>query len=66
MVDGEELPIREADWYKKLEGKSLPMKISGSFSDPKIKLDLGDLAKEEAKHKLFFESEYDERVLMDN
>jgi len=24
------------------------------------------LAKEEAKHKLFFESEYDERVLMDN
>jgi len=24
------------------------------------------LAKEEAKHKLFFESEYDDRVLMDN
>jgi len=24
------------------------------------------LAKEEARHKLFFESEYDERVLMDN
>ena len=24
------------------------------------------LAREEAKHKLFFESEYDERVLMDN
>ena len=24
------------------------------------------LAKEEAKHKLFFESEYDERVLIDN
>ena len=24
------------------------------------------LAKEEAKHKLFFETEYDERVLMDN
>jgi rubrerythrin len=24
------------------------------------------LAKEEAKHKLFFESEYDERVLQDN
>ncbi len=24
------------------------------------------LAKEEAKHKLFFEAEYDERVLMDN
>ena len=24
------------------------------------------LAKEEAKHKLFFESEYDERVLRDN
>jgi rubrerythrin len=27
---------------------------------------LQGLAKEEAKHKLFFESEYDERVLMDN
>ena len=27
---------------------------------------LEGLAKEEAKHKLFFESEYDERVLMDN
>jgi len=27
---------------------------------------LEGLAKEEAKHKLFFEAEYDERVLMDN
>jgi rubrerythrin len=27
---------------------------------------LDGLAKEEAKHKLFFESEYDERVLQDN
>ena len=27
---------------------------------------LAGLAKEEAKHKLFFESEYDERVLTDN
>jgi rubrerythrin len=27
---------------------------------------LEGLAREEAKHKLFFESEYDERVLMDN
>jgi rubrerythrin len=27
---------------------------------------LEGLAKEEAKHKLFFESEYDDRVLMDN
>jgi len=27
---------------------------------------LQGLAKEEAKHKLFFESEYDERVLLDN
>lgn len=27
---------------------------------------IAGLAQEEAKHKLFFESEYDERVLMDN
>jgi rubrerythrin len=34
--------------------------------DSHLKEVLQGLAKEEAKHKLFFESEYDERVLLDN
>ncbi|MCW8935129.1 MAG: ferritin family protein [Gammaproteobacteria bacterium] len=34
--------------------------------DGKLKHILLGLAKEEAKHKLFFEAEYDERVLTDN
>jgi len=34
--------------------------------DSKLKNILIGLAKEEAKHKLFFEAEYDERVLTDN
>ena len=34
--------------------------------ESKIKQLFIGLSKEEAKHKLFFESEYDERVLMDN
>jgi len=34
--------------------------------DSHLKEVLQGLAKEEAKHKLFFESEYDERVLTDN
>ena len=43
------------------------------YSDMAEKIPAGNLrevfvglAREEAKHKLFFESEYDERVLMDN
>lgn len=42
----------DKDKYKKLQGKSLPLMITGSFSDPKIKLDLGELAKEEAKQEI--------------
>jgi rubrerythrin len=34
--------------------------------DGNLKEVLLGLAKEEAKHKLFFESEYDERIMMDN
>jgi rubrerythrin len=34
--------------------------------DSHLKEVLQGLAKEEAKHKLFFESEYDDRVLLDN
>jgi len=34
--------------------------------ESKLKYILIGLAKEEAKHKLFFEAEYDERVLTDN
>ena len=35
-------------------------------TDSELKTVFIGLAKEEAKHKLFFESEYDERVLRDN
>ena len=34
--------------------------------ESQLKEVLAGLAKEEAKHKLFFESEYDDRVLVDN
>jgi rubrerythrin len=34
--------------------------------ESQLKEVLAGLAKEEAKHKLFFESEYDDRVLIDN
>ena len=38
--------------YEKLQGKSLPLKISGSFVDPKINLDLSGLARDEAKKRV--------------
>lgn len=40
--------------------------MAAKVPDSHLKEVLEGLAKEEAKHKLFFESEYDERVLMDN
>ena len=40
--------------------------MAARVPDSHLKEVLQGLAKEEAKHKLFFESEYDERVLLDN
>ena len=40
--------------------------MAAAVPESHLKDVLVGLAKEEAKHKLFFESEYDERVLMDN
>ena len=40
--------------------------MAARIPDSHLKEVIAGLAKEEAKHKLFFESEYDERVLMDN
>jgi rubrerythrin len=40
--------------------------MAAQVPESHLKEVLQGLAKEEAKHKLFFESEYDERVLMDN
>ena len=40
--------------------------MAANIPDSHLKEVITGLAKEEAKHKLFFESEYDERVLMDN
>ena len=37
--------------FKKLEGKSLPLKISGSFNDPKFNIDVEKAAKEEVKEQ---------------
>ena len=40
--------------------------MAEQVQDSELKSVFVGLAKEEAKHKLFFESEYDERVLRDN
>ena len=40
--------------------------MAAKVPESHLKEVLEGLAKEEAKHKLFFEAEYDERVLMDN
>jgi rubrerythrin len=40
--------------------------MATKVQDDQLKAVFVGLAKEEAKHKLFFESEYDERVLRDN
>jgi len=40
--------------------------MAAKIPDGHLKEVLSGLAKEEAKHKLFFEAEYDERVLTDN
>ena len=40
--------------------------MAAKVPESHLKEVLQGLAKEEAKHKLFFESEYDERVLQDN
>jgi len=40
--------------------------MAAKIPESHLKEVIAGLAKEEAKHKLFFESEYDERVLMDN
>jgi AsmA protein len=37
--------------FQKLEGRSLPLKVSGNFSDPKFNLDMDKAAKEEVKNK---------------
>ena len=40
--------------------------MAAKIPESQLKKVLEGLAKEEAKHKLFFEAEYDERVLTDN
>ena len=40
--------------------------MAANIPDSHLEEVITGLAKEEAKHKLFFESEYDDRVLMDN
>jgi rubrerythrin len=40
--------------------------MAEKVSDPNLKQVFVGLAKEESKHKLFFETEYEERVLMHN
>ena len=40
--------------------------MAAKIPESKLREVFVGLAKEEAKHKLFFESEYDERVLIDN
>ncbi len=40
--------------------------MAEKVSDPNLKQIFVGLAKEESKHKLFFETEYEERVLMHN
>ena len=40
--------------------------MAAKIPESKLREVFVGLAREEAKHKLFFESEYDERVLMDN
>ena len=40
--------------------------MAAKVPESHLKEVLDGLAKEEAKHKLYFEAEYDERVLMDN
>jgi rubrerythrin len=40
--------------------------MAAKIPESHLKEVIDGLAKEEAKHKLFFESEYDERVLTDN
>jgi AsmA protein len=37
--------------FKKLEGKALPLKVTGSFNDPKFKIDVSKAAKQEVKQK---------------
>ncbi|NOY15486.1 MAG: AsmA family protein [Gammaproteobacteria bacterium] len=37
--------------FKKLEGKALPLKITGNFNDPKFKIDVSKAAKQEVKQK---------------
>jgi len=37
--------------FKKLEGNSLPLRISGSFNDPKFKIDVEKAAKQEVKQQ---------------
>ena len=37
--------------FKKLEGKSLPLKVSGSFNEPQFKIDMEKAAKQEVKQK---------------
>ncbi|MFW2440541.1 MAG: AsmA family protein [Arenicellales bacterium] len=37
--------------FKNLQGKSLPLKISGSFNDPKFKIDMEKAAKQEVKQQ---------------
>ena len=44
------LEIDKAE-FKKLEGKSLPLKVSGSFSDPEFNIDVEKAAKEEVKEQ---------------
>jgi len=37
--------------FKKLEGKALPLKITGNFNNPKFKIDMDKAAKQEVKQK---------------
>jgi len=37
--------------FEKLEGKTLPLKVTGNFNDPKFKIDMDKAAKQEVKQK---------------
>ena len=46
-----DLSEEDKEKFKKLQGKSLPMKVTGNFNDPKFKLDMQKAAKQEVKQK---------------
>jgi AsmA protein len=45
-----DLSEEDKEKFKKLQGRSLPMKVSGTFNDPKFKLDMQEVAQQEVKN----------------